>query len=183
LASILLGVLSILMASIWYKRLRNHNEIFIFLEARYESNNVDISGRTHYSRCLSYRWVMKNVIQNQVGRGGEVIRTTLADRTLEGTIAIVLLGSLIPYTFAYLLFISFASVGGSILILFLAVLVVQAPFDVAVSDGLLKWLTTHDPVDFKIGDFAYAKVSSSAISISSILLLEPSILHWLTPSS
>ncbi|MHA2003948.1 MAG: hypothetical protein ACW960_07565, partial [Candidatus Thorarchaeota archaeon] len=132
LASILLGVLSILMASIWYKRLRNHNEIFIFLEARYESN--------------------------QVGRGGEVIRTTLADRTLEGTIAIVLLGSLIPYTFAYLLFISFASVGGSILILFLAVLVVQAPFDVAVSDGLLKWLTTHDPVDFKIGDFAYAKV-------------------------
>jgi hypothetical protein len=102
--------------------------------------------------------------KNHVGRGGEVIRTTLADRTLEGTIAILLLGSLIPYTFAYLLFVSFAAVGGSILILLLAVLVVQAPFDVAVSDGLLKWLTTHDPVDFKIGDFAYAKVSSSAIS-------------------
>ncbi|MHA2069078.1 MAG: hypothetical protein ACXABY_32345, partial [Candidatus Thorarchaeota archaeon] len=152
------------MAVIWHKRLLSRDEISIFLEARFGSESVDISGKTHYSSCLSYRWVMKNVIQNKLGQGGEVIRTVLAEKTVEGTIALTLLGAMIPFTMAYLFFVSFALVGGSIIIFLLAILVIQAPFDVAASDGLLKWLAKQDLDDFKVGDFAYAKVSFGAIS-------------------
>jgi hypothetical protein len=107
---------------------------------------------------------MKNVIQNKLSQGSEVIRTALVDRTVEGTIALAIVGSLIPFTAAYLIFVSFALVGGSIIILLLVILVIQAPFDVAASDGLLKWQAKQDPIDFKVGDFAYAKVSFGAIS-------------------
>ncbi|MFW9845516.1 MAG: hypothetical protein ACFFD6_02110 [Candidatus Thorarchaeota archaeon] len=164
LATILLGILSMLMAVIWRKRLKDREVINIYLEARFGSENVDTSGKTHYSDCISYHWVMKNVIQSKLGHGGEVIRTALIDRTVEGTIAIAIVGSLIPFTLAYLVFVSFALVGGSIIIILMAILVIQAPFDVAASDGLLKWYTKQDPLDFKLGDFAYAKVSFGAIS-------------------
>ncbi|MFX0054557.1 MAG: hypothetical protein ACFFAD_06505 [Candidatus Hermodarchaeota archaeon] len=164
LATILLGILSFVMAVIWRKRLMSREEITIYLEARFGSEKVDTSGKTHYSNCLSYQWVMRNVIQNKLGKGGEIIRTALVERTTEGALALAILGTMVSFMAAYLVFFSFTLVGGSVVILLLAILLIQAPFDVAASDGLLKWLLKQDPADLKVDDFAYAKVSFGAIS-------------------
>ena len=162
LAMFLIGAISFGMAITWHRRKARFNELFIYLGARYNLSEIDLSGRKHVSNCVSYGWVRENVI-NRRSKIRDTLRELMAESTLLTTIVLGSLIAIVPIALAYLIIGGIAFSGGVFLLVFLAILLINAPFDVAMSYELLSWLVKQDPYDLKEGDFAYAQVSWNAI--------------------
>ncbi len=162
LGMFMLGIVSFVMAITWRRRHVRFTELFIFLRARFEPSKIDLSGRKHYAQCISYKWVMKNIIHRR-SRIREALRELMADSTFSTVLVLGSLISFIPIALAYLIVGGLATMGGSLSIALIAILVVQAPFDVAMSYELLSWMAKQDPLEFKESDLAYAEVASNTI--------------------
>ncbi|MFW9800062.1 MAG: hypothetical protein ACFFD9_06480 [Candidatus Thorarchaeota archaeon] len=163
LVVILLSIVSFAMALVWRRRARRFTELFIYLTARFDPDTMDLSGRKHYSGCLSYGWAMENLIQGRHSKSGNAFRELIADKTLEATLALGSLVGILPMIIAYLALGGLAATGGSLLVAVVAFFIVQAPLDVGMSFGLLSWLMEQNPFQLKVADLAYASVSSKAI--------------------
>jgi hypothetical protein len=163
MAMFILGTLSFVMAIAWRARYAQFAELFIYLRARFDPNEIDLSGRKHYSQCVSYSWVMKNIICRQ-SRIREALRDLMTDSTLYTVLILGSLISFLPIALAYLIVGGFMAAGGTFFLGLVAIIIVQAPFDVAMSHGLLSWLTEQDPLGLKESDLAYAEVASKSIT-------------------
>jgi hypothetical protein len=175
LAMFLIGSISFGLAITWHRRKTRFNELFIYLGARYNPNEIDLSGKRQYSNGVSYGWVIKNVIYRR-SKIRDTLRELMAESTLLTTMVLGSLVSIMPIAIAYLIVGGFASSGGMFLFVFLAILLVYAPFDVAMSYELLSWLVEQDPYDLKESDFAYAQVSWNTISRWIKILLAAGVL-------
>ena len=170
LALILLGIVSFALAAVWRNRTRQFAELFLYFSARFDPRDLDLSGRTHHSHCISYNWVMRNVVQRR-SRLRAAIQELMGDNTLSASMVMGLLAATLPFALAYLLVGGLTAAGGAIFVAVAAIFFVQAPLDVDLSYGLLRWLIQQDPLKLKNSDFAYAVVSSKAIGRWSKILI------------
>ncbi|UCH03810.1 MAG: hypothetical protein JSW05_09465 [Candidatus Thorarchaeota archaeon] len=163
LVVILLVIVSFAMALVWRRRARRFTELLLYLTARFDPDTMDLSGRKHYSGCLSHGWAMEHLTQGSHSKISRSFQELIAEKTLEATLALASLVGILPMIVAYLALGGLAATGGSILVAVVAFFLVQAPLDVGLSYGLLSWLMEQDPFQLKVGDFAFAHVSSKAM--------------------
>ncbi len=175
LALILLGIVSLALAVVWRNRTTHFAELFLYFSARFDPSELDLSGKTHHSHCMSYNWVMKNVVQRR-SRLRAAIQQLMGDNTLSSSMVVGLLAAILPFALAYLLVGGLTAAGGAIFVAVAAIFFVQAPLDVDLSYGLLKWMIEQDPLKLKQSDFAYALVSSNAISRWSKILIAAAVI-------
>jgi len=175
LALILLSIVSFALAVVWRNRSTKFTELFLYFSARFDPSVLDLSGRTHHSHCMSYNWVMKNVVQRR-SRLRAAIQQLMGDNTLSATMVMGMLAAILPFALAYLLVGGLIAAGGAIFVALAAVFFVQAPLDVDLSHGLLTWMIQQDPLKLKQNDFAYALVSSNAISRWSKILIAAGVI-------
>ena len=159
---VLLGVISFLLAVIWYKRLDTVSCFIQPLSERF--GEPDTAGKKQYTNCKSHNWVMKNVVYGSYLEKSEGFRNFMMNRTLTGTLILSAFLGLIPVMIVYILFQSFNLIGTSLVLIFIAVFVIRGPGQLEVSNLLLKWQVDQDVESFKIGDLAYARVSEKSIS-------------------
>ncbi len=165
IALILLGFLSIGTAYHWRKRLDGFEVLFSYLGGRFNPEEVDITGREKYTRCVSHKWVMKNLIHGDYTKSEGTLGDFVSEKTVGGTIVVGLLLGSIPVIGVYLLFQSFVIVGAALVAVFAAVFVVRSPGDVGVSYHLLSYLSEEDQSLLSKGDLAYALISSNRIKL------------------
>ncbi|MFX0044276.1 MAG: hypothetical protein ACFE8Z_00370 [Candidatus Hermodarchaeota archaeon] len=164
-AFLLLGVLSIAFSYIWYRRLNTFNELFTFFFGRFNPDEVDISGRRKYTRCLSHRWFMKNIVHGDYLKSGEGLSDFVGQNTLSGTMLVGMLLGVVPMILVYIFIQSFTLAGASLAVVMIAVFIVRSPGEVEISYDLLGYLTEQELSELKIGDLAYAKLSHRRITL------------------
>jgi len=165
IAMVLLGCLSVATAYFWQKRLGGFANLFTYLGGRFNPEDVDISGRQKYTRCVSHKWVMKNLIHGDYTKSEGTLGDFVSEKTVGGTIVVGLLLGSVPVIGVYLLFQSFVLVGAALVAVFAAVFIVRSPGDVGVSYHLLSYLSEEDQSVLGKGDLAYAIISSSRIKV------------------
>jgi len=159
---VLLGIISFLLAFIWYRRLQAVNCFIQPLSERF--GEPDTTGKKQYTNCKSHHWVMKNVVYGSYLEKSEGFRNFMMNRTLVGTLLLSMFLGLIPVIIVYILFQSFNLIGTSLVLIFLALFVIRGPGQLEVSNLLLKWQVEQNVETFKIGDLAYARVSEKSIN-------------------
>ena len=159
---VLLGIISFLLAFIWYRRLQAVNCFIQPLLERFEE--PDTSGKKQYTNCKSHNWVMKNVVYGSYLEKSEGFRNFMMNRTITGTLLLSIFLGLIPVIIVYILFQSYNLIGTSLVLIVLSVFVIRGPGQLEVSNLLLKWQVEQDLDSFKVGDLAYARVSERSIS-------------------
>ncbi|MFQ5833348.1 MAG: hypothetical protein ACE5H4_11635 [Candidatus Thorarchaeota archaeon] len=179
MALALLGIVTFALAVTWRRRSAQFAELLLYMKARFDPSVIDLSGRRHYSNCLSYGWVMKNVIRGRHSRTKAAIQELLTDKTLEGSLALGSFLGILPMIAVFLIFGGFAAVGGAFFVALAAFLFVQAPLDVSLSYGLLTWLTQQDLLRYREGDFAYTLVSTNALSRWVKILLAAGVISFI----
>ncbi|MFQ5833349.1 MAG: hypothetical protein ACE5H4_11640 [Candidatus Thorarchaeota archaeon] len=165
IALILLGVLSFATALYWRRKLDGFESLFSFFTTRFNPDEVDISGQQKYTRCLSHRWVMKNMIHGDYTNSETTLGDFVGQNTFAGTMIVGLVLGSLPVLAVYLLFQSFVLVGAALVAVFAAVFIVRSPEDVGASYNLLKYLTEQDQTELMKGDLAYARISSNQIKV------------------
>jgi hypothetical protein len=120
--------------------------------------------------------VVEYVSRGRESRIGNSIRNFVNDRTILG---IFVLGALIcPATgiVVYLFYRSFAFLGASIAIIFIAVFLIRTSDSVKASYGLLAWLRKQGDSELKKNDVVYAEVSLKTLSKWRMILLIVAVL-------
>lgn len=158
---VLLGTISLILASVWYKRLQVVDCFIKPLSDRL--GEPDTSGKKQYTNCSSHRWVMKNVVYGSYLEQSEGFRNFMMNRTMTGTLILGVFLGLIPVIIVYILFQSFNLIGTSLILIIIGVFVIRGPGHLEVSNLLLKWQIEQDIDSFNIGDLAYARVSEKSI--------------------
>ncbi|NHJ13452.1 MAG: hypothetical protein EAX95_07230 [Candidatus Thorarchaeota archaeon] len=171
MALALFGVLALVTAYIWEKRVRGFDALVACFQREFDVDSVDISGRKKYTQCASHRWIMKNIVHGDYSKGEGSLGDFIGENTFLGTIAIgIVMGSL-PVLLVFVMFQSFILVGASMVTIVAAVFIVRSPGDVEVSYDLLSFLHEHDISELSVGDFAYTKISTNRIRRWEITLL------------
>jgi hypothetical protein len=165
IAMVLLGFLSVGTAYHWRRKLRGFENLFSHLGGRFNPEDVDISGQQKYTRCVSHKWVMKNLIHGDYTQSEGTLGDFVAEKTVGGTIVVGLLLGSVPVIGVYLLFQSFVLVGAALVAVFAAVFIIRSPGDVGVSYHLLSYLSEEDQSVLGKGDLAYAIISSNRIKV------------------
>ncbi|MCJ7818080.1 MAG: hypothetical protein MUP60_04455 [Candidatus Thorarchaeota archaeon] len=158
---ILLGILSFILAFIWYRRLQAVSSFIRPLSKRF--GEPDTTGKKQYTNCNSHDWVMKNVVYGSYTSKSEGFRTFMMNRTMTGTLLLSMFLGLIPVIIVYILFQSYNVIGTSLVLIVISVFVIRGSGQLEVSNLLLKWQVEQEIESFKIGDLAYARVSERSI--------------------
>lgn len=168
---ILLGIISFILAFVWYRRLIAMSSFIEPLSERL--GEPDTTGNKQYTNCDSHRWVMKNVVYGSYMEKSEGFRNFMMNRTMTGTILLSIFLGLIPVILVYILFQSYQMIGTSLVLIVLSVFVVRGPGQLEISSLLLKWQVEQEIDSFKIGDLAYARISLKSIKnwIRNLLLI------------
>lgn len=163
IALVLFALLSIATAYIWERRVRGFNALAAHFSSEFDIDALDISGRVKYTRCMSHRWVMKNVVHGDYSKGERSLGDFVGENTLMGTLLVgIVMGSL-PVLLVFVMFQSFVIAGASMVTIVAAVFVIRSPGEVGVSYDLLSYLNEQDSRELEKGDFAYAKISTNRI--------------------
>lgn len=158
---LILGVLSISLALIWYKRVNAINCYIKPLAQKF--GEPDISGKKEYNNCQSYKWVMKNLVYKSYLDSSEGFRNFMMNRTVTGTLVLSVFLGIIPVIIIYVLFRSYNLIGTSLVLIFIGIYILRGPGNLEVSNLLLKWQKEQEIETFNLGDLAYTRLSIKTI--------------------
>jgi hypothetical protein len=171
IALILLGLLAIGISLMWRNRLARMDPLFSSFKERFEIDEVDISGSKKYVNCLSHHWVMRNVVRGDYSKSGESLSDFVGENTMVGTMLVGIAMGIGPVLLVFFMFESFVVAGASLATVLIAVFIIRPSGEVGVSYDLLSYLIEQEPTEFKMGDWAYAAISSNRIKKWSFTLI------------
>ncbi|MFX1273138.1 MAG: hypothetical protein ACFFAX_15750 [Promethearchaeota archaeon] len=163
IALTLLGLLAVGISLMWWNRVGRMETLLSTFEERFDVNDVDISGNKKYTNCLSHHWVIRNVVRGDYLKSGESLSDFIGENTMVGTMLVGLGMGIGPVLLVLVMFESFFIAGAAMVTVLIAVFIIRPSGEVGVSYELLTYLVEQEPTEFKMGDWAYAMVSSNRI--------------------
>ncbi|MFW9845515.1 MAG: hypothetical protein ACFFD6_02105 [Candidatus Thorarchaeota archaeon] len=171
IALILLALLAVGVSLMWRNRLNKMAPLFAAFEEQFDVEEVDISGNKKYTNCMSHDWVMRNVVRGDYSKSGESLSDFVGENTVVGTMLVGIAMGMGPVLLVLVMFQSFVVAGASLVTVLVAAFIVRPSGEVGVSYDMLSFLAEQEPSKFKMGDWAYAVISSNRIKKWSTILL------------
>ena len=194
LTLLFIGVIIVAATLQRYRRTTGYIHLQERMEGIFDTSDLDLSGKTEYTDCVSHAWVNENVIRIPHGKLGRYLQEFLMDKTLFAMmgIGIVLsLSVLIVVVFFMALLIAF---GPSAIVFLVGALVIMGPGEAKISELLLAKVSEQEFSQLNQEDYVYVSLAvrsirrwlriSGLIGISFIVISPigedlPAILAWL----
>jgi hypothetical protein len=159
-----MGIL-IIINTLWgLRKLEAYSRFMGSIAHKYDVKNVDFSGKTKYTDCISHEWIIDNSVRKKHSRLGLMFQEHLFNNTLAAALWV---GYAIGIGYAVILALIFTrsieTVGLSIVVFVFGFFILLGPGSVKVSDELLDELMKHKVEELCVADYVYAAISFSTI--------------------
>ncbi len=154
----------IIAYTLWRSRkLEGYEQVLTSIEKTYDISDIDLSGNTRYTHCVSHDWVINSVVRKKHGKLGNMFQEHLYENTLGAAIWVgYVLG--IGAIILTLLFIrSIEVVGMSVVVFIAGIFVILGPGNARVSEELLEELANYPIEDLNKEDYSFATLSYGTI--------------------
>lgn len=171
-----------------YIRLQKRMDVFL------DTSDLDLSGETEYTDCVSHTWVNENVIRTPHGKLGRYLQEFLMDKTLFAMMGIGIVLSLSVLIVAVFFMASLIAFGPSAIVFLVGALVIMGPGEAKMSELLLAKVSEQEFSQLNQEDYVYVRLAvrsvrrwlriSGLIGISFIVISPigedlPATLAWL----
>jgi hypothetical protein len=156
------GFILLLATGIRLRKYFSYRDFQERLRDRVNTENMDFSGETEYSRCFAHRWLMENVMLRKHGKFGQLFQSYLMYNTLSATLWLSMIGVVV--LILYLFFIhAIMVIGFAIAIFFIGGLLVVGPSTPHISSLFLADIINTDIENLNEEDFVYVKLANESI--------------------
>jgi hypothetical protein len=132
------------------------------LKNRVNTEKLDFSGKTNYSRCYSHHWLRENVMLRKHGKLGRWFQSYMMYNTLSATMLLAFIGIFVLVI--YVIFIhAIMVIGFAVGIFFVGILLLVGPSTPHISNLLLAELIAADIDDLNEEDYVYVKLANDSI--------------------
>jgi hypothetical protein len=171
-----------------YIRLQKRMDVFL------DTSDLDLSGETEYTDCVSHTWVNENVIRTPHGNLGRYLQEFLMDKTLFAMMGIGIVLSLSVLIVVVFFMASLIAFGPSAIVFLVGALVIMGPGEAKMSELLLAKVSEQEFSQLNQEDYVYVSLAvrsvrrwlriSGLIGISFIVISPigedlPATLAWL----
>ncbi|MGY5861517.1 MAG: hypothetical protein RTU09_04020 [Candidatus Thorarchaeota archaeon] len=157
------GVL-ILLVTLW--RARNIGAYSDFrrkFEGSFDVQDVDLSGETECTHCVSYEWVQENVVGRKHGKLGSALQDHMTYNTLAAAMWIGFFAGAVSLIIGVILVQSLVVIGSATFIIMFGALIALGPGNPKVSDDLLQALQKVEFDTLNKEDYSYVTLAVASI--------------------
>lgn len=159
-----IGIL-IIINTLWRStKLEAYSRLMGSIAHEFDVKNMDFSGKTKYTDCISHEWIIDNSVRKKHSRLGLIFQDHLFNSTLAAALWV---GYAIGIGYAIILALIFTrsieTLGLSIVVFIFGFFILLGPGSAKVSSELLDELTKHKIEDLCAADYVYAAISLSTI--------------------
>lgn len=159
-----------------------------------DTSDLDLSGETEYTDCVSHTWVNENVIRTPHGKLGRYLQEFLMDKTLFAMMGIGIVLSLSVLIVVVFFMAALIAFGPSAIVFLVGALVIMGPGEAKTSEMLLAKVSEQESSQLNQEDYVYVSLAvrsigrwlriSGLIGISFIVIAPlgedlPAMLAWL----
>ncbi|MFX1605972.1 MAG: hypothetical protein ACFFDD_08685 [Promethearchaeota archaeon] len=155
---------AVLIFTIWrISRFLAYSNFVNNLHDTYQCNDIDFSGDTLYTNCVSHTWTLNNIIRRKHSRLGNLFQDFMFHDTFITTIWVSLAIGIGVLIFGFVIVRS-VQIAGMLLILFLiGAFAALGSGDVKNSEDLLSVLRSSRIEELSAQDYAYASVALGSL--------------------
>jgi len=128
-----------------------------------DTSDLDLSGETEYTDCVSHTWVNENVIRTPHGRLGRYLQEFLMDKTLFTMMGIGIVLSLSILIAVVFFMASLIAFGPSAIVFLVGALVIMGPGEVKISEMLLAKVSEQEFSQLNQEDYVYVSLAVRSI--------------------
>ena len=185
----------IVAATLWrYHRTAGYICLQERMEDSFDTSDLDLSGKTEYTDCVSHTWVNENVIRTPHGRLGRYLQELLMDKTLFAMMGIGIALSLSILIVVVFFMASLIAFGPAAIVFLVGALVIMGPGEAKISEMLLAQVSEQEFSQLNQEDYVYVSLAvkyigrwlriSGLVGISFIVISPigedlPAMLAWL----
>jgi hypothetical protein len=159
-----IGIL-IIINTLWrLRKLEAYSRLMGSIAREFDVKNVDFSGKTKYTDCISHEWIIDNSVRKKHSRLGLMFQEHLFNSTLAAALWV---GYAIGIGYAVILALIFTrsieTVGLSIVVFVFGFFILLGPGSVKISEELLDELMKHEAEELCVADYVYTAISFSTV--------------------
>lgn len=155
---------AVLAFTIWrISRFRTYSDFVSNLCDAYQCTDIDLSGNTLYTDCVSYTWTLNNIIKKKRGRLGKRFQDLMFHDPFITTIWFSLVLGIGILSFGVVLVRSIQIAGMLLIIFTIGAFAVLGSGEVKTSEDLLSVLHSHKIEELSTQDYAYAAIALGSI--------------------
>jgi hypothetical protein len=134
------------------------------LENSYDVGDMDLSGRTKYTNCISHQFVIDTMTKTKHGRLGSWFQRQFMYSTLMTSIVFGIVAGLISVFIGLFIVSSVLIAGGGIAVLFFGVLLAVGPGGPKFSETLLGELMNLKSDELGREDYPYVRIAMNSVT-------------------
>ncbi|MHA3962919.1 MAG: hypothetical protein AM325_005190 [Candidatus Thorarchaeota archaeon SMTZ1-45] len=156
--------IAVLAFTIWrIYRFRIYSNFVSNLCDTYQCNDIDLSGNTLYTDCISHTWTLNNIIRKKHSRLGNRFQDLMFHDTFITTIWFSLILGIGVLIFGAVVVYSIQIAGILLVIFIIGAFASLGSGEVKISEDLLSTLYCHKIEDLSTQDYTYASIALGSI--------------------
>jgi len=146
-----------------YHRIAGYTRLQERMEDLFDTSDLDLSGETEYTDCVSHAWVTENVIRTPRGRLGRYLQEFLMDKTLFAMMGIGIVLSLSVLILVVFFMASLIAFGPAAIVFLVGALVITGPGEAKISELLLAKVGEQEFSQLNQEDHVYVSLAVKSI--------------------